>query len=314
MTLRDDIAGCLPCSLQALELTNEQLSLLKAAWLKTSADRSALLQQHSKLAARLLQLQQASELQRQHFACGMQAAFQQHYGYYSEPCAALWLQQQEQQQQWQQSGLQECYLNAPDGIDASAAAAMPVEGLLFGHASENSRVWRTAGMQQLVWSCSNAGSYSTVLTEAAACALGSSQQAAAAVAVPAPTDSKLAGKQQTCSSPCSQDSSVSGSTSWQDKSTAAETAAAAAATAPAACHYSTDPALVLELGNKEQQQLEKQMQKLLNAASLLYFTQHLLMYNVLSRKQLAAAAVAAWPFQFDPMALCEALEDLGWTV
>jgi hypothetical protein len=72
--------------------------------------------------------------------------------------------------------------------------------------------------------------------------------------------------------------------------------------------------LLLDSGCQAQQLVEQQMQKLLNAAAVLYFTQHLQIYNALSRKQLAVAAVASWPWQFEPMALCDALDDMGWAV
>jgi hypothetical protein len=275
--------------LQALDLSDDQLVLLKAAWHKTSADKSALLQQHIKLAARLLKLQQAAEQCRQQFARGMQAAFQRHYCYYLEPCAALWLQQQEQQQQ--QQIWQEQYAGTPAGLDPAAAAAMPVEAFLGRAETRSSAAWqqRHAACQQ---SCSQAGSYSIMQPTLP-------HLAAAAAAA----DSRGAATRQTCSSSNSQASSVSGSTSWQDKAAAA-----------AAGQLATDPDLLLDSGTEEQQRLEQQMRKVLNSAALLYFTQHLQLYNVLSRKQLAAAAVASWPWQFDPMAVCEALEDMGWEV
>jgi hypothetical protein len=307
-------------AMQALELTDGQLSLLKDGWQKTTADRSALLQQHCKLAARLQQLQQATKQQQQQFSQGIEAAFQQHYSSYSQPCAMLWQQQQPQMLLWQP-----CHGSAPYGADAAATAGfMPAAGLSSIGSGSGRSAWNMVHFLQphaaaYAPSCSQAASCSTTqhynCTPNASCQVAAAAAApaaaapAAAAAAPMPIIVAAAGvraTRQSSASPCPQGAlSVSGSTNGQDHPAAA---------AEQACHLTTDPDLLLDSGCQAQQLVEQQMQKLLNAAAVLYFTQHLQIYNALSRKQLAVAAVASWPWQFEPMALCDALDDMGWAV
>jgi hypothetical protein len=300
-------AWCFTYALQALGLTDNQLSMLKDGWQKTAADRSALLQQHSRLAACLLQLQQAAKQQRQLFSKGIESAFQQHYSCYSQPCAVLW--QQQQRLLWQPCG--------PYGIDAAAATAAftPAAGLSSSGSGSGVTAWNGSDFMQLhaaayAQSCSQTASRSTT-QHYDGTPNARHSVAAAAAALPVVAAAGVRATRQSIVSFCSQAaSSASGSTDWQDHPAAAPAAAAAEQT----CQLTTDPDLLLDSGSQEQQLIEQRMQKVLNAAALLYFTQHLQTYNVLSRKQLAVAAVTSWPWQFDPMAVCEALDDMGWAV
>jgi hypothetical protein len=64
-------------------------------------------------------------------------------------------------------------------------------------------------------------------------------------------------------------------------------------------------------GDKERE-LERHMQGVTNKIRVLFYCLTLQYANTLSRKQLAVMCVQSFPFMFDCICICEAMDALGW--
>ncbi|WIA12346.1 hypothetical protein OEZ85_012397 [Tetradesmus obliquus] len=70
--------------------------------------------------------------------------------------------------------------------------------------------------------------------------------------------------------------------------------------------------VLLPVASKEQRKIERQLLSIAEKIKLQHFCQILQFHNTLSNKQMAELYVSSWPFLPDSLAVCEALDELGW--